>query len=93
MGNFPIFAIPRPKLSDYSVKGIGVSHGRQVGRALGIALLAGAATMVLAMMSTAAAPLSRADDSVDPLNALMMGGSFMPTPSEAWQDTASSRIC
>ena len=86
MGNFPIFAIPRPKLSDYSVKGIGVSHGRQVSRALGIALLAGAATMVLAMMSTAAAPLSRSDDSVDPLNAFMMGGSFMPSPSEAWQD-------
>ncbi len=31
------------------------------------------------------APISRADD--DPLTALMMGGSGMPTPSEFWQDT------
>jgi hypothetical protein len=30
-------------------------------------------------------PVSRADD--DPLNALMMGGTTAPTPSEFWQDT------
>jgi len=34
---------------------------------------------------TALAPLCHADD--DPLNALMMGGTGMPTPSEFWQDT------
>jgi hypothetical protein len=52
-----------------------VSPQRQVG-----ALLACAA--VVWMFSAATA---RADD--DPLDALMMGGSFMPTPSEFWQDT------
>jgi hypothetical protein len=74
-------------LSDYSVKGIAVSPVRQAGRALGIALFAGASTMVLALMSMASAPLSRADDPDDALTALMMGGTTMPTPSEVWQDT------
>jgi hypothetical protein len=69
------------------VKGIGVSPVRQVGRALGIALFAGPSTMVLALMSMASAPLSRADDPDDALTALMMGGTTMPTPSEFWQDT------
>lgn len=32
-----------------------------------------------------AAPVAHADD--DPLDALMMGGTAMPTPSEFWQDT------
>ncbi len=47
------------------------------------ALLAGALLTLLALTS---APAARADDPADPLNALMMGGSFMPTPSEFWQD-------
>jgi hypothetical protein len=33
-----------------------------------------------------AIPAAKADDPDDALNALMMGGSFMPTPSVAWQD-------
>jgi hypothetical protein len=32
-------------------------------------------------------PVARADDPDDPLTALMMGGTAMPTPSEYWQDT------
>jgi hypothetical protein len=32
-------------------------------------------------------PVALADDPEDPLTALMMGGSLMPTPSEFWQDT------
>src|SRR3984885_11194077 len=51
---------------------------RQVCGLLSIALFACAPT---ALMS----PVSRADD--DPLNALMMGGTTAPTPSEFWQDT------
>ncbi|MGH3971389.1 MAG: PE-PPE domain-containing protein, partial [Mycobacterium sp.] len=49
-----------------------------------VALFAGASMMLLAMISV---PVSRADDSDDLLNALMMGGSGMPTPSERWLDT------
>lgn len=37
-------------------------------------------------MSALAAPVSWADNSAEALNALMMGGSFMPTPSAAWRD-------
>jgi hypothetical protein len=55
-----------------------VSPQRQFG-----ALLVGASLMLTALTST---PTAWADDPVDPLNALMMGGSFMPTPSEFWQD-------
>src|ERR1700727_781448 len=43
-----------------------------------IALFAGA------LLST---PTAWADVSADPLNALMMGGTTAPTPSEFWQDT------
>jgi hypothetical protein len=64
--------------------GVVVSPVRQVGRSLGIAMLAGAS---VALMSMICAPLSRADDPDDPLAALMMGGTTMPTPSEFWQDT------
>jgi PE-PPE domain len=49
---------------------------RPVGRSLVLALFA------CALMSV---PFARADD--DPLNALMMGGTTAPTPSEFWQDT------
>jgi len=64
--------------------GVVVSPVRQVGRSLGIAMLAGASVALMSMIS---APLSRADDPDDPLAALMMGGTTMPTPSEFWQDT------
>jgi hypothetical protein len=37
----------------------------------------------MALMS----PIAHADDPSDPLNAYMMGGTGMPTPSEFWQDT------
>ena len=57
---------------------------RQVGRSLIIALLAGASMVLVAVMS---APISRADNPADPLIALMMGATGMPTPSEFWQDT------
>ena len=38
-------------------------------------------------MSAISVPIARADSCDDPLTALMMGGSGMPTPSEFWQDT------
>jgi hypothetical protein len=43
--------------------------------------------LLLALMTAISVPIAQADDSADPLNALMMGGSFMPTPSEFWQNT------
>jgi hypothetical protein len=55
-----------------------VRTDRPVRRLLTIALF-GCASMTLL------SPIARADD--DPLNALMMGGTGMPTPSEFWQDT------
>jgi hypothetical protein len=55
-----------------------VSPQRQIA-----ALFAGVAVVLVFSAATA-----RADDGVgDPLNALMMGGTAMPTPSEFWQDT------
>jgi hypothetical protein len=39
-----------------------------------------------ALMSIISVPIARADDPDDPLNALMMGGTTMPTPSIEWQD-------
>jgi hypothetical protein len=38
-------------------------------------------------MAMFSVPISRADNADDALNALMMGGSGMPTPSEFWQNT------
>jgi hypothetical protein len=61
-----------------------VRLSRQFGRFLIIALLAGASMVLVALMS---APISRADNPDDTLNALMMGGTTAPTPSEFWQDT------
>jgi len=61
-----------------------VGLNRQTGRSLIIALLAGAWMMMVAVLS---APDSRADNPDDTLNALMMGGTTAPTPSEFWQDT------
>jgi hypothetical protein len=57
---------------------------RHVGRSLIIALLAGASMVLVALIST---PVSRADNPDEALNALMMGGTTAPTPSEFWQDT------
>lgn len=45
------------------------------------------ASLTSALMPMISVPISRADSSDEVLNALMMGGSFMPTPSTAWQDT------
>ena len=64
-----------------------MGFNRQVCRSLGIALFAGASMMLLGLMSMTSIAISRADNPDDALNALMMGGSGMPTPSEAWQDT------
>ena len=52
-------------------------------RYLTIALFACASTALTTLMS----PIAKADDPDDPLNALMMGATGMPTPSEFWQDT------
>jgi hypothetical protein len=58
--------------------GVAVSAQRQIA-----ALFAGVS--IVWVFSTATA---RADEGVgDPLNALMMGGTAMPTPSEFWQNT------
>src|ERR1700739_2960202 len=59
---------------------------QQVCRSLSIALVAGASMLLLTVMSTTSIAISRADNPDDALNALMMGGTTMPTPSEAWQD-------
>jgi hypothetical protein len=64
-----------------------VGLSRQVCHSLVIALLAGASMLLLALMAMFSVPISRADNADDALNALMMGGSGMPTPSEFWQNT------
>jgi hypothetical protein len=53
---------------------------RQTRRSLTLTLFACAS---LTLMS----PIAHADDSDDTLNALMMGGTTAPTPSEFWQNT------
>jgi hypothetical protein len=63
-----------------------VRRARRISHSVISACLASAALTVLALAPVWVAPLSRADDA-DPLNALMMGGSGMPTPSEFWRDT------
>jgi hypothetical protein len=62
------------------VPGVAMRRNRRCCRYLTIALFACAAT---ALIPTANA---WADDSADPLNALMMGGTGAPTPSIEWQD-------
>lgn len=42
--------------------------------------------MLLALMSMISVPVARADNADEALNALMMGGTGMPTPSVAWRD-------
>jgi hypothetical protein len=59
---------------------------RHVRRFLTIALIAGASVTFLTLTSMASAPIARADNPDDPLNALMMGATGMPTPSIEWQD-------
>jgi PE-PPE domain len=63
-----------------------VGFGRQVCRSLLVALFVVASMLLLALTSMISVPISRADNPNDALNALMMGGSGMPTPSERWQD-------
>jgi hypothetical protein len=60
---------------------------QRVGRWLIITFFAGASMLLLGLTSMISVPISRADNPDDALNALMMGGTGMPTPSEFWQDT------
>jgi PE-PPE domain len=60
-----------------------VTHTRRVSSLIG-AFLAGTVAQLLALMSPNPVPVARADSAED---ALMMGGSGMPTPSEFWQNT------
>jgi hypothetical protein len=63
-----------------------VRHSETITRRMFInALFVGASLALTTLLSSV--PIARADDPADPLNALMMGGSLMPTPSEFWQDT------
>jgi hypothetical protein len=64
-----------------------VGLSRSVCRPLVLALFAATSILPLAWVSMISVPISRADNPDDALNALMMGGSGMPTPSEFWQDT------
>jgi hypothetical protein len=59
----------------------------QLDRLRMIALSAAAPVLLLASISTFAAAVSRADNPDDALNALMMGGTFQPTPSAPWMDS------
>jgi PE-PPE domain len=57
---------------------------RQLRRTLTLALSAVATTAVPALMSMTSLPIAKADD---PSDALMMGGTGMPTPSAEWMDS------
>jgi PE-PPE domain len=59
---------------------------RLVGGSLVAALLAGASLTPLALRPTISVPVRLIDDT-DPLNALMVGGTFQPTPSVPWMDS------
>ena len=65
----------------HSVRRVAVRPHRQ-----GVLLFAGALPVLLALVSMISLPVSRADTPVDTLNALLMGGTTMPTPSIEWQD-------
>lgn len=56
-------------------------------RYLIITLFAGASLMSLALAAMISLPVSRAENPDEALNALMMGGTGMPTPSPQWLDT------
>lgn len=62
-----------------------MDRNRWVGRTPVIAVFI-ASLMLLAWASMMATPPSRADSQDEALNALMMGGSGMPTPGVAWRD-------
>ncbi len=50
-------------------------------------LVTAASTTVLALAAMTSVPVAAADDPDDALNALMMGGTGMPTPSAEWMDS------
>ena len=60
---------------------------RQLRRPLTLALFAVASTALPALMSMTSLPIAKADD---PSDALMMGGTGMPTPSAEWMDSIIS---
>ena len=60
---------------------------RQLRRPLTLALFAVVSTALPALMSTTSLPIAKADD---PSDALMMGGTGMPTPSAEWMDSIIS---
>jgi PE-PPE domain len=59
----------------------------RLGRPLIIALFAVAPAMLLAMTPMISVPVSWADSPDETLNALMMGGTFQPTPTQQWMDS------
>jgi hypothetical protein len=60
---------------------------RQLRRSLTLALVAVASTALPALISATSLPIAKADDAGD---ALMMGGTGMPTPSMEWVDSLIS---
>ena len=60
---------------------------RQLRRPLTLALFAVASTALPALTSMTSLPIAKADD---PSDALMMGGTGMPTPSAEWMDSIIS---
>ncbi len=64
-----------------------MTMNRTVCPSLATGLFAGVSMAMLAWVSTISVAISRADNADDALNALMMGGTGMPTPSEEWRDT------
>jgi PE-PPE domain len=61
--------------------------GNQWGRPVIIALSAVSPVVVQVPTSMISVPVSRADTADQTLNALMMGGTFQPTPSASWTDS------
>jgi PE-PPE domain len=59
---------------------------QRLGRFLLIALVAGAPLIPLALRSRVSIPVQLVDDT-DPLNALMLGGTFQPTPTAPWMES------
>ncbi len=70
-----------------------MSGAGHICRSLTVALFAVASVTglaLLAVMSAFSVPLAKADNPDDALNALMMGGTGMPTPSTEWMDSIIS---
>jgi hypothetical protein len=59
----------------------------RIDRPLIITLFAVASMMWLALTSILSVAISKADNPDEALNALMMGGTFQPTPSAQWMDS------